>query len=149
MRLGPLPSVMHMRHLLQLALAVLLIMVGGCAGDSENQHHLVVQQDGRVLGEFDLARLTELPQIEISTPQSHGNPVQRGPAVRSVLEAAGATAISSIRVEGRDPAQTLTAAELTDRVVLSFTKRDTVKLAGADLARDRWVRDVSTVVVNP
>ncbi|RRR39760.1 hypothetical protein EHH44_21590 [Mycolicibacter terrae] len=102
-----------------------------------------------MLGEFDLARLAELPQIEISTPQSHGNPVQRGPAVRSVLEAAGATAISSIRVEGRDPAQTLTAAELTDRVVLSFTKRDTVKLAGADLARDRWVRDVSTVVVNP
>ena len=112
-------------------------------------YHLVVRQDGRVLGDFDLAQLAELPQTEIATPQSHGNPVQRGPAVRAVLDAAGATAVRSVRVEGRDPAQTLTAAELTDQVVLSFTKRDTLKLAGADLDRDRWVRDVSTVVVNP
>lgn len=146
---------MHMRssagRLLRLGLTALVVStgIGGCAVDSDAGYHLVVRQDGRVLDEFDLARLGELPQIEISTPQSHGSPVQRGPSVRTVLDAAGAADVRSVRIEGSDPAQTLTAAELTDRVVLSFTKRDTVKLAGADLDRDRWVRDVQTVVVNP
>ncbi|CAJ1493257.1 hypothetical protein MU0083_000226 [[Mycobacterium] kokjensenii] len=129
--------------------------LGGCATPTGTEaaasggYRLVVQRDGRVLDELDLARLRDLPQTEIATPQSHGNPVQRGPAVRAVLEAAGAADVHRVRFEGRDPAQTLTAAELTDRVVLSFTKRDTVKLAGADLGRDRWVRDVRTVVVDP
>ncbi|WP_409428012.1 hypothetical protein [Mycobacterium sp. SMC-11] len=144
-----------------LGLAALVVGVGvtGCSSDTETGadtgpgaatgFHLVVRQDGRVLDEFDLARLASLPQTEIATPQSHGSPVQRGPAVRAVLDAAGATAVDSVRFEGRGPAQTLTAAELTGQVLLSFTKRDTLKLAGVDLERDRWVRDVSTVVVNP
>ncbi|CAJ1496696.1 hypothetical protein [[Mycobacterium] holstebronense] len=142
-----------------LGLAALLVgvAVSGCGADADADtgtdattgFHLVVRQDGRILDEFDLARLGDLPQTEIATPQSHGSPVQRGPAVRAVLDAAGATAVHSVRFEGRDPAQTLAAAELTDQVVLSFTKRDTLKLAGVDLERDRWVRDVSTVVVNP
>lgn len=146
---------MHMRssagRRLRIGLAALLIGLGlgGCATDSGDDYHVVVRQDGRVLADFDLGRLAELPQTEIATPQSHGNQVQRGPAVRSVLNAAGAGEVHSVRFEGSDPAQTLTAAELTDRVVLSFTRRDTVKLAGAGLARDRWVRDVSAVVVNP
>ncbi|MGB3476965.1 MAG: hypothetical protein WBA69_19500 [Mycobacterium sp.] len=142
-------------RLFGLGLAALVVgaAAAGCAADTDTDtstgYHLVIRQDGRVLDEFDLARLGGLPQTEIATPQSHGSPVQRGPAVRAVLDAAGATAVRSVRVEGRDPAQTLTAAELTDQVVLSFTKRDTLKLAGAELERDRWVRDVSTVVVNP
>lgn len=150
---------MHMRSSagcrFGLGLAALVVAAGvaGCgsetATDTATGYHLVIRQDGRTLDEFDLARLGGLPQTEIATPQSHGSPVQRGPAVRAVLNAAGATAVHSVRFEGRDPAQTLTAAELTDQVVLSFTKRDTVKLAGVDLDRDRWVRDVSVVVVNP
>lgn len=152
---------MHMRtsphRLLGVGLTALLVGAGAgaCAtatdtdADTATGYHLVVRQDGRVLQDFGLARLGELPQTEITTPQSLGNPVQRGPAVRAVLDAAGATEVRSVRFEGRDPAQTLTAAELTDQVVLSFTKRDTVKLAGVDLDRDRWVRDVSVVVVNP
>lgn len=150
---------MHMRssagRLVGLGLAALVVgaAVAGCAADTDTDtstgYHLVIRQDGRVLDEFDLARLGGLPQTEIATPQSHGSPVQRGPAVRAVLDAAGATTVHSVRFEGRDPAQTLTAAELTDQVVLSFTKRDTLKLAGVELERDRWVRDVSTVVVNP
>nr|WP_245847040.1 hypothetical protein [Mycobacterium szulgai] len=54
-----------------------------------------------------------------------------------------------MRVEGRDPAQTFGAAELTDQLVLNVTKRNTLKLAGTQLGRDRWVRDVTTLVVNP
>lgn len=154
-------TVMHMRSSVGcrfgLGLAALVVGIGvtGCSADTDigedtaTGFHLVVRQDGRILDEFDLARLGGLPQTEIATPQSHGSPVQAGPAVRAVLDAAGATAVHSVRFEGRDPAQTLTAAELTDQVVLSFTKRDTLKLAGVDLERDRWLRDVSTVIVNP
>lgn len=148
---------MHMRssvkRLFATGLAVLVVGAGGCATgtgtDTATGYHLTVREDGRVLDDFDLARLGELPQTEITTPQSRGNPVQRGPTVRAILDAAGATDVRSVRFEGSDPAQTLTAAELSDRVVLSFTRRDTLKLAGVDLDRDRWVRDVSTVVVNP
>ncbi|MEB3032334.1 hypothetical protein [[Mycobacterium] nativiensis] len=139
-------------RLLLLGMAALLVGpgVGGCVTDSDLAgYHLVVRQDGRVLDTFDLPRLRDLPQIEIATPQSRGNQVQRGPELRSVLTAAGAADVNRIRVQGSDPAQTLTAAELADRVVLSFTKRDTVKLAGVDLDRERWVRDVTEVVVNP
>ena len=146
-------------RLFVLGLASLVVGTGiaGCATATDTEtdtetasgYHLVIRQDARVLDEFDLARLGELPQTEIATPQSHGSPVQRGPTVRAVLDAAGATGVRSVRFEGRDPAQTLAAADLTDQVVLSFTKRDTLKLAGTDLERDRWVRDVSALVVNP
>lgn len=133
---------MHMRSAggcrFGLGLAALFVGIGlaGCGADTATDaatgYHLVVRQDGRILDEFDLARLGGLPQTEIATPQSHGSPVQRGPAVRAVLDAAGATAVHSVRFEGRDPSQMLIAAELTDQVVLSFTKRDTLKLAGVD-----------------
>lgn len=148
---------MHMRSsaqpLFRVGLVALVVGcgIGGCASaaDTATGYHVVVRQDSRVLDDFDLTRLGELPQTEITTRQSRGNPVQRGPAVRAVLDAAGASEVRSVRFEGSDPPQTLSAAELTDQVVLSFTKRDTVKLAGVDLDRDRWVRDVSALVVNP
>ncbi len=69
--------------------------------------------------------------------------------MRSVLNAAGAAVVERVRVEGRDPAQTLTAAELTDPVILNITKRHTLKLAGTTLDTGRWVRDVTALVVNP
>lgn len=69
--------------------------------------------------------------------------------MRSILNAAGATGVVRVRVEGRDPAQSLTAAELDDRTILGFTKRDTLKLTGAKLGRDQWVRDVTDLVINP
>lgn len=142
------------RHCLAVALAGQLLTagVGGCAAHSDGspaEYHLVVRDADRVLAELGLSRLQQLPQTEIATPQSAGSQVQKGPTVAAVLGAAGAGHVTSVRVEGRDPAQTLTADELTDRVILSVTKRDTVKLAGTDLDRGRWVRDVTALVVNP
>ncbi|EUA23431.1 hypothetical protein I553_5832 [Mycobacterium xenopi 4042] len=69
--------------------------------------------------------------------------------MRCVIYAAGVTNVESLRVEGRDPAQTLSAAELDNQVILALTKRNTVKLAGAQLDIERWVRDVTALVVNP
>lgn len=118
-------------------------------GRSENEAQLVVQDNHRVLDRFSLSRLEQLPQVEVATPQSHGARVQQGPSVRSILVAAGATGAISVRVEGRDPAQTLMAGELDGQTILGFTKRHTLKLTGAKLSRDRWVRDVTDLVVNP
>lgn len=110
---------------------------------------LVVQENHRVLDRFTMSRLHQLPQLEVETPQSHGARVQKGPSVRSILDAAGAAGAVSVRVEGRDPAQTLTAAQLDDQTILAFTKRNTLKLTGARLSRDQWVRDVTDLVVDP
>ncbi|EJO88718.1 hypothetical protein MCOL_V210745 [Mycobacterium colombiense CECT 3035] len=118
-------------------------------GGSETGLQLVVQENHQVLQRFTISQLRQLPQVEIATPQSRGAQVQKGPSVRSILNAAGATGVIGVRVEGRDPAQTLTAAELDDRTILGFTKRDTLKLTGATLGRDQWVRDVTDLVVNP
>ncbi|WP_172832483.1 hypothetical protein [Mycobacterium asiaticum] len=126
---------------------LLAIAINAC-GTTDAAGELVVQQNERVLQHFNLQQLRDLPQIEVPTPQSGGAQVQKGPTVRSIVNAAGVTDIASVRVEGRDPAQTFAAAELTDRVILSITKRNTVKLTGTQLPRDRWVRDVVRLAVN-
>lgn len=138
---------------LSVALVASVVLSGGvtsCAGPgTDGAGPLVVRQGERDLDRFTLAQLRDLPQVQIATPESHGAQVQRGPTVRSVLQSAHAAGVDRVRVEGRDPAQTLTAAELTDQVILNVTKRNTLKLTGTQLGRDRWVRDVTTLVVNP
>lgn len=129
-------------------LVATILLLSGC-GHPQGADLFVVRQNGGVLAGFTLERLNGLPQVDIATPQSHGQQVQRGPTVRAVLDAAGAAGVRTVRVEGRDPDQTLTAAELTDQVIVSVTKRNTVKVAGANLDRGRWVRDVTALVVNP
>ncbi|OBI96747.1 hypothetical protein [Mycobacterium asiaticum] len=136
-----------MRIILIVAGLLLAIAINAC-GTTDAAGELVVQQDERVLQHFNLQQLRDLPQTEIATPQSRGAQAQKGPTLRSIVNAAGVTDLESVRVEGRDPAQTLAAAELTDRVILSITKRNTLKLSGTALARDRWVRDVVRLAVN-
>lgn len=132
------------------AVAVLAVSTGLAAcGASGTDDQLVVQENHRVLERFTMSQLQQLPQVEIATPQSHGAQAQKGPSVRSILNAAGAAGAARVRVEGRDPAQTLTAAALDEQTILSFTKRDTLKLTGAKLGRDHWVRDVTALIVNP
>lgn len=145
---------MRTRTLRLLGAVLASAVVGGgatsCAGPRVGgTGPLVVRQAERILGRFSLPQLQGLPQVEIATPQSRGAQTQKGPTVRSVLRAANAAAVDRVRVEGRDPAQTLAAAELTDQVILNVTKRNTLKLTGTQLGTDRWVRDVTTLVVNP
>lgn len=132
------------------AAAVLVVSVGLAAcGASGADDRLVVQDSHRVLERFTMTQLQRLPQVEIETPQSHGARTQKGPSVRSILNAAGAAGATRVRVEGRDPAQTLTVAGLDDQTILGVTRRNTLKLTGAKLSRDQWVRDVTAMVVNP
>jgi hypothetical protein len=122
---------------------------GSGGGGASSSGSVVVRDGARELARFDLAALQALPQVDVKTPQSAGDQVQTGPTVRSVLDKAGVAAVTQLRVEGRDPAQTLSGADLDGRPILDVTNRGTVKLAGADLTTDRWVRDVTALVVNP
>lgn len=135
-----------MRIIITVVGLLIAIAINAC-GTTGTGGELVVQLSNRVLHRFTLQQLRDLPQTEIATPQSRGAQAQKGPTLRSIVNAAGVTDLASVRVEGRDPAQTLAAAELSDRVILSITKRNTLKLSGTALARDRWVRDVVRLVV--
>ncbi|OBA82338.1 hypothetical protein A9W99_11395 [Mycobacterium sp. 1164966.3] len=132
-----------------LAFAVTLILGMAACSRFDAESRLTVQDNGRVLQRYSVSQLQRLPQVEIATPRSHGAQTQKGPTVRSILDLAGTAGAVSVRVEGRDPAQTLSAAELSDPVILNVTKRHTLKLTGAKLSRDRWVRDVTALMVNP
>lgn len=139
------------RRLLVTALVIVGLGTGLCACGTPPTEDagVTVQQDGRQTARLTLLQLQRLPQVDVATPQSRGAKTQRGPTVRVILDAAGAAQIASVRVEGRGAPQTLTAADLTDTVILCLTKRHTLKLTGTDLGIERWVRDVTTLVVNP
>jgi hypothetical protein len=142
------------RHLLNVGSSIRRLVVGALAigaltACGVGGNDLVVQQNGQQLARLNLAQLQHLPQVDVATPQSRGAKVQRGPTVRAILSAAGAARVESVRVEGRDPPQTLTATELTENLILALTKRNTLKLTGTDLGSERWVRDVTALVVNP
>jgi hypothetical protein len=138
-----------MRSVGRLPLAAVAILILGSCDRSGGESRLTVQESGRVLVRYSMSQLQALPQVEVSTPHSQGAQIQKGPTVRSILEFAGATDVTAVRVEGRDPAQVLGAADLNDPAILNVTKRNTLKLTGTGLSVDRWVRDVTALVVNP
>ena len=142
------------RHLLNVGSSIRRLVVGALAigaltACGVGGNDLVVQQNGQQLARLNVSQLQHLPQVDVATPQSRGAKVQRGPTVRAILSDAGAARVESVRVEGRDPPQTLTATELTENLILALTKRNTLKLTGTDLRTERWVRDVTALVVNP
>ncbi|RTL64449.1 MAG: hypothetical protein EKK42_24585 [Pseudonocardiaceae bacterium] len=98
---------------------------------------------------LDAARLAALPAVTVDTPQSDGATQQTGPTLDSVLGAAGVTAFSRVSVTGPSESADLTSAEVGKDLLLSATRRGTVKLAGPGLDQSRWVRDVTDIVVTP
>lgn len=138
-----------MRSVGRLSSAAVAILILGSCDRPSGESRLTVQENGRVFGRYSMSQLQVLPQVEVSTPHSQGAQTQKGPTVRSILEFAGATGVITVRVEGRDPAQVLGAADLSDPAILNITKRNTLKLTGTGLSVDRWVRDVTALIVNP
>jgi hypothetical protein len=136
---------------LVVATALLLGCGGGSrAGASAQAGYAVVVRDGsRTVGRFDVAALRAMPQADISTPKAQGKQTQHGPRVRTVLTRAGVQRFGSLKVAGPDGTGTFSSAEIDDQVVLDFDNRGTVKLAGAKLPMDRWVRDVTELDVTP
>jgi hypothetical protein len=126
--------------------ATLLPACGGVAVQTGG-YAVTVRSGGKEMGRFDLAALRAMPAVDVSTPQSQGKQVQHGPQVRTVLARAGVHGFATLRAAGPVDSQTFTAADIDDQVVLDFDNRGTVKLTGAHLAQDRWVRDVTELDV--
>ena|SRR5215469_3182936 len=125
-------------------LLIAAALLPACSGSGQTGGYSVtVRSGGKQMGRFDLAALRAMPAVDVSTPQSQGRQVQHGPQVRTVLARAGVQRFVTLRASGPGDAQTFTAAEIDDQVVLDFDNRGTVKLAGAHLAQNRWVRDVT------
>jgi hypothetical protein len=146
------------------AVAVLVVATAlllGCGGGSragaspaaaasgQGSYAVVVRDGGRTVGRFDLAALRAMPQADISTPKSQGKQTQHGPRVRTVLARAGVQRFGRLKVAGPGGTGAFSSAEIDDQVVLDFDNRGTVKLAGANLTVDRWVRDVTELDASP
>jgi len=135
------------------AAALLLPGCGGLAraarGGQTAGYAVTVRSGGRAAGRFDLAALRALPQVDVVTPQSQGKQVQHGPLVRTVLAHAAVRSFGRLRALGPGATQTFSAAEIDQQVVLDFDNRGTVKLAGAHLPQDRWVRDLTELDADP
>ena len=71
---------------------------------------------------------------------------QTGPAVATVLAAAGAATFDTLNVKGigaRDSGRLdPRAGDVDDRLLLDFSDRGTVKICSPDLEWSDWVRDV-------
>jgi hypothetical protein len=122
---------------------------GSRAASGQAGYAVVVRDGGRTVGRFDVAALRAMPQADISTPKSQGKQTQHGPRVRTVLTRAGVQRFGRLKAVGPDATGTFSPAEIDDQVVLDFDNRGTVKLAGAKLPVDRWVRDVTELDASP
>ena len=140
-----------LRSILLLSVFALLSACGAGTGASPaaaqpqpSGYAVTVRSGGHVVGHLDLTALRSLPAIDVPTPQSQGKQVQHGPRVRAALSHAGVQKFGKLRAVALDgTVQTFTSAEIDDQVVLDFDNRGTVKLAGAHLATNRWVREVT------
>jgi hypothetical protein len=107
-----------------------------------------VVQAGKVLKAFSLTDLHALPTTHVLMNEKE----QDGPALTAVLQAAGVSGPVPVSIVGtglRDSGHLhLSAAQVTSKVVLDFTNRDTVKLCSPHIAQSDWVRDVTEIRVD-
>ena len=94
----------------------------------------------------DVPAIEALPQITIDTPQA-GMPQQTGAGVLDVLEAAGVVEFEQLVVTGPNGTDTFTADEIDGTVILGVSKRQTIRFSGEAIDKDRWVQDVTEIVV--
>jgi hypothetical protein len=101
----------------------------------------LVRPDGAIVN-FAMADLKKLPLTSIMV----GAKAEEGPALLEVLKAAGVTDFKQVTVSG-DGSLTLTKAQITPQVVLDFSNRGTVKIAGPDLPIPSPAKDLTLIKV--
>lgn len=110
-------------------------------------YRVTVRQDDQVVASFDLAALKA---IGVKQVVADGKP-QTGPTLASVLAKAGVKDYSQVEVIGPGTDDSghlvLQQADVTPDLLLAVSNRGTVKAAGPAIAKDKWVRDVTELVV--
>ncbi len=135
--------------------AVLLVALAGCSNDAA---------DNAPTGEGIVLRVTQaqtvaewtLDQLAAEVPRAAmdlDGQAQDGYLLLDVLEASGVAGWDHGEVTGKgedrafDVVLDIDAAEVDEGWILDVTNQGTLKLAADDLPRERWVRDVSEIVV--
>jgi hypothetical protein len=125
-----------------LAALILATLVAGAA------YSIAVYQGDRLLKQFTVGELKAL--VQTSFVGDDGK-TQQGPALTTVLAAAGATSSGTLAIKGMglhdDGRLTLPAAQVAG-VLIDFNERGTTKLCGPRIAHDDWVRDVTEIHVD-
>jgi hypothetical protein len=117
------------------------------ASTATDAYQVKVTRAGRVLAAFDIAGLEAIGMKSVVVQGGS----EEGPALRDVLQRAGAGDFSAVTVLGagsRDAGRLeLKAAQVTADTVLDIAKRGTVKIAGPMIPRDKRVRDITEIQV--
>ena len=95
---------------------------------------------------IDVPTIESLPQATIDTPQA-GQAQQTGALVTALLEEAGVADYAALVVTGPNGAETFTADEIDETVILGVSRRQTLRFSGEQIDKDRWVQDVTDIVV--
>jgi hypothetical protein len=107
---------------------------------------VAVSRDGTRLQRFSLADLRSLPVVHLTIDGKE----QDGPALTTVLEAAGVNSYQGLTVVGyglRDRGRLTLSAAVARGSLLDFSNRGTVKFCSPTIAWDDWVRDVTELRV--
>jgi hypothetical protein len=148
-----LPNLRRIALGLALALVTLATACGGDASSAADASTATVDAPATLLtvtrGGETLHALLALPQQEVTMDGS----LQTGPWLRDVLAASdvGDWAHATVRGAGESRAFDVELAIESgpaDTYILDITKRGTTKLAGLDLPRERWVRDVTEIRID-
>jgi len=135
------------------AFLVVAALATGCAkstsGTTEPGYLVKVTVKGAPAASLTIAQLQDLPKVSLD---AYGKS-EEGPTLLSALDLAGVKDFSKITISGLMKGRvasaelTLTRDQVTGTVILDFTNRGTVKLAGADIPEDNWIIDVTELKV--
>jgi hypothetical protein len=132
-------------------LAILLASVLGCSKeiDTGNKYAIKVFSNDKQIASLSLDDLLKLPQVTVSA----GGKDQEGPTLLSALDLAGIREFSEVTVVGLTRGRigsaelVLKKDQITDKVILDKTNKGTTKLCGPDIDYNKWIIDVSKLVV--
>lgn len=117
--------------------------------NTEAGYRVKVTVSGAAAASLTIAQLQDLPKVSLEAYSKS----EEGPTLLSALELAGVndfsrvTAIGLLKGRVASAELTLTREQVTGSVILDFTNRGTVKLAGADIPEDNWIIDVTELKV--
>ena len=104
---------------------------------------LVVKPDGSEVG-FTWDNLKKMPLAQMSAEGK----VEEGVKLIDVLNAAGVTEFSEVRLSGTSSSATLTFEQVKDETtILDFTNHGTVKLSTNYVPKADWTKDVARIEV--
>lgn len=110
-------------------------------------YHVTVSQDDRAVASYDLAALQALGVKQVIADGKK----QSGPTLASVLAKAGVTGYTQVEIIGPGTDDSghliLQRASITSDVLLAVSNRGTVKVTSPNIPKDKWVRDVTELVV--